>query len=68
MNRLILAIFLLFLIIFLSSCQCVKNEPVCGANQKTYSNKCVAAISGVDSVLGECTVPSDCGCSAQTLK
>ncbi|MBD3361375.1 hypothetical protein GF358_01135 [Candidatus Woesearchaeota archaeon] len=62
---------LILFLIFLTACQCISDEPVCGANQKTYANKCVAAIVGIDSVRGECTpAPEDsnCGCSARAFK
>lgn len=57
MNR---PIILILLLILLTSCQCIKNEPACGADQKTYANKCMASLAGVDSVTGECTVPKTC--------
>jgi len=68
MNRLFILVFLLVLVVVLTSCSCIIKEPVCGANSKTYYNACFARFSGVDSVLGECRPSAECGvCSKNSL-
>jgi len=41
----------------------VNDEPVCGADHKTYSDAYFASRAGVDSIPGKCLEPAkECGC------